>query len=252
VTLPEDPQRELVLRGELIADGDTLLSRDLVAELGGQSLPLDLRVKGLRGTPRWTLRGVLEGADANALASAWAGTPDTLFGTLYFDAELAAPAGGDRALLDALTGKLALRIEPGRLRGVSLLRTAIDSIGPLAEAALLAGQLRGGSTLQRFFDDEFTSLTATFQVRDGRARTRDLQLVYRLYQINLQGDLGLADGALDLTGTLTMFEDEDSGGAPVRKIRRVLPLAAVRGTFRKPRVAIEAVPTRGGDRSSPR
>ncbi len=233
-----DPERELTLRGDLVADGDVLVSRDLVATFAGQRLPLELQVDGLAATPRWTLRGGLAGADANALASAWVGAADTIYGTLFFDAELGAPAAGDRALLEALGGKIALRIEPGRLRGVSLLRTAIDSLGPVAEAALLAGQLRGGSTLQRFYDDEFTSLTGTFRVRDGRARTEDLQLVYRHYQINLRGDVGLADASLDFSGTLTMFDDERAGVSGAPRIRRVLPLAAVRGTASKPRVAI--------------
>ena len=199
---------------------------------------LDLRVDDLGGDPRWTLKSALEAADANALVSAWAQTPDTLFGTLFLDAKLGAPVGGERALLDTLRGEVSLRIEPGRLRGVSLLRSATDSIGPLAEVALLASQIHGGSTLKRFFDDEFTALAGTFRVRNGRATTRDLQLIYRTYQIDLRGELGLADGALDLDGTLTLFELDESGAAPVRRVRRTLPLAGIRGTVSKPKVAI--------------
>lgn len=214
------------------------MSRGLVAELGGQALPIELRVDDLFGAQRVRVESSLEGADANALASAWAQTPDTLFGTLALDAKLSTPAGGERSLVEALRGDVALRIEPGRLRGVSLLQSAIDSIGPLAEAALLAGQIHGGSTLQRFFEDEFSSLSGTFRLRDGRAHTRDLRLVYRLYQIDLAGDLGLADGGLDLDGTLTLFEIDNSGETATRKAKRTFPLAGIRGTVEKPRVKI--------------
>ncbi len=238
VALGGDPARTLVLRGGLEAVGAGLTSRDLVAELGGQALPLSLRVEDLFGAPRWWVEGVLADADANVVASAWAQTRDAIYGTLGLETALSAPVGGETPLLDALEGLVTLQIAPGRLRGVSLLRTATESIGPLAETALLAGQLFGGSTLQRFYEDEFSSLAGSFAIRGGRAHTRDLRLVYRLYQIDLRGDLGLADGSLDLDGDLTLFELDESGETPVRSVRRVFPLAGIRGTVSRPRVAV--------------
>jgi hypothetical protein len=111
---------------------------------------------------------------------------------------------------------------------------------------MLLGALKGGKTLQRFYGDEFESISGTFRVRNGRGSTDDLQMIYRHYRVDLQGSVGLLDESLDLSGTLTIDEEVDAaieGTAPQdssaqRASSTVIPLAHIGGTIRAPRIEI--------------
>jgi hypothetical protein len=131
--------------------------------------------------------------------------------------------------------------------GVSLLRSAIDALGGIASAGALFGGLDSGGTLQKFYADEFERLGGTFTLGGGLARTRDLALLYRDYRVDLAGDVALADTALDLEGTLTIYEAIDraiAGAAQPgaadgpRAVKRELPLAHVGGTASDPSIKI--------------
>jgi len=203
-------------------------------------------VDDLAREPRSTLRLASEGADAGQLIAGLTGKPATLEGPLTLRGDVSAPLSDPDALLRALTGKLALGVTPGRLRGVSLLRAAFDALGSAGAAAELLG---GGkrNRLERFYQDAFETLSGSFQLAGGQARTDDLRLVYSDYQVDLRGVLGLIDRSLDFQGRLTLFEDVDrmlAEGAgdpaakPERGVKRELPLAAVKGTLDAPRVVI--------------
>jgi hypothetical protein len=138
------------------------------------------------------------------------------------------------------------RIEPGRLKGVSVLEKTFQGVGNSGGAEELAGRLEGERKLQRYYDDEFQYLGGTLQIASGLARTDDLKLVYHNYTVDLRGTVGLQDQQLDLRGELTMDDEIDgaiaSGGAADRKSQpassRVIPLARVSGTLESPRVEI--------------
>jgi hypothetical protein len=123
----------------------------------------------------------------------------------------------------ALEGDVSLRIAPGRLRRVSLLREAF-------EAARVVRAKDGAGA--RAYGDEFESLSGRFRIQSGEARTDDLRLVYGDYTAELRGSVGLADRALDLRGSLTIDEELAQAG------RRTIPLASVTGTLDDPRVAL--------------
>ncbi len=203
-------------------------------------------MRELAGAPRVTARAAADGLDTRALLGALGVQQQTLEGPLRLDLRLGAPVGGEAALAQVLEGTVRFEVVPGRLRGVSLLESTFERIGSAGEAALMAGRLRGGRSLQRFYDDAFESLSGTFALGGGRARTDDLQLVYRHYTVDLRGALALADAALDFTGTITIDEEIDAaiaaeGESPApdhRGRKRVIPLAHVTGTAAAPRVAL--------------
>jgi hypothetical protein len=203
-----------------------------------QLFRLGLRIDSLATEPQASLRLASEGADAGALVAGLSGKASTLEGPLAFSTDLRAPLADPDALLRALSGQLKLGVTPGRLRGVSLLRAAFDALG---SAGGLAEQLSGGRSekLERFYRDAFESLSGSFQIADGRAKTQDLRLVYQDYQVDLAGVLGLLDRSLDFRGKLTLFEDVDRALADgARGVKRELPLAAVKGTLDDPKVSI--------------
>lgn len=241
------PDREsIAATGAFVAKGDRLESEALTLTSAGQTVPVELIVSelfgGAGGVPQYQLRARVTDAEANELLTAFAALPDTLYGAVQLRADLAGPLGGAAAAAEAVAGTVELRVEPGRLRSVSLLRGVFDQLGSLGEVALALGALRGGSTLQRFYGDDFDELAGTFRLAAGRARTDDLRLIYRDYRVDLKGALGLLDQSLDFTGTLTIDPEIEAALAPDApadsRRAQVIPLAGVTGTVSQPRVRI--------------
>ncbi|MEN8181977.1 MAG: AsmA-like C-terminal region-containing protein [Myxococcota bacterium] len=248
----------LELRGALEAQGTALRSSELVARVGGQPVRLDLRLTGLGTDPRVRMRANTDQADLPALLRAFGADDEIISGPLTASADLTGPLASEAGLLTAVRGRVQLAVGRGRLRGVSLLRGTVERLGTLGDVALALGAVQGGRTLQRFYEDEFESITGSFDVAGGKARSHDLQLVYRHYQVDLDGSLGLADTALDFKGQLTIQPEVDaalSGGGVARDPGRekVIPLAHVGGTLGSPRIeltreavlALAASPRRG-------
>jgi hypothetical protein len=243
VAMPLAEGQSAVLSMKLTGSGDAIRGKGPVT-IGGQRLPLELGITRLSREMRLTLDAHADDLDSGALAVAFGAPAGSLSGPLDLDAALSAPLGGEAALTDALTGPLSFSIAPGRMPGVSLLRGAIDALGGIASVASLFGSESTGGKLQRFYDDEFERLGGTLKLGGGKAHTRDLALLYRDYRVDLAGSIALADTALDLEGTLTIFEAIDqaiAGSAPAsvgRAVRRELPLAHVGGTASAPSVSI--------------
>lgn len=186
-----------------------------------------------------------KGLDSGAMAVAFGAPKGSIDGPLAIDADLRAPLGGEKSLTEALSGPLSFSIAPGRLPGVSLLRDAMDALSAISSVASIFGKAGQNETLQKFYDDEFEELGGSFQLGGGKASTDDLAILYRDYRVDLTGDIALADTALDLEGTLTIYESVDQAiastpgaSAPARTVKRELPLAEVTGTASDPSVSI--------------
>jgi hypothetical protein len=224
------------LSGRLEGRGDSLAGDAMELRVAEQRFRLGLVIDSLAKSPQASLRLVSEGADAGKLVSGLSGKSATLEGPLALDTDLRAPLSDPDALLRALTGRFELGVTPGRLRGVSLLRTTLDALAGVGGVSEKLGKRSG---LERFYQDAFETLAGTFQVAGGNARTDDLRLVYKDYRVDLAGVLGLLDRSLDFKGKLTIFEDVDRALAEgSRGVKREIPLAAVRGTLDDPKVAI--------------
>jgi hypothetical protein len=237
---------EVVLRGGFRGTGEEIRSEKLVAVVAGQEIRLSILVADLAGQPRLTTEVAADDVESSALLALVTDKSDTLQGPLELRGGLASPLGGDRPLAETLQGTVRFRIEPGRLKGVSLLEKTFQGVGAAGDAALVAGRLKGGRTLQRFYDDEFQFLGGTLRIARGLARTDDLRLEYRNYTVDLRGTVGLLDQRLDLRGKLTIDDEIDSAIAnqgaadplPQPGRSRVIPLARVTGTLESPRVEI--------------
>ncbi|MGI9430946.1 MAG: AsmA-like C-terminal region-containing protein [Myxococcota bacterium] len=233
VFAPKD--RHIELAGELVAAGDRLVGKDLEARLGEFAAPLDLHVTDLFGDRRIALDSSVEGADSAALERAFSPGSDRLSGPLDLEIHVSALAEDP---LPTLGGTVEFSIAPGRLSGVSLLRSAVESAGLLGSSALEADG-GDGDRLGRYYDDEFESLAGSVQIRAGVAHTDDLRLDYRHYGVELRGDVTLDGLALDMAGTLTIDEELDAAlrGEPEGR-RREIPLAQVHGTVEAPIVRL--------------
>lgn len=221
-------EEHLVLRGALEGAGDEIVGRGLSLRVGGREAPVELRVRGLAAKPRFALATSLADADAGAVVAALGGRRDALEGPLDFDARLEGRLGGRRPPLATLAGDVALRIAPGRLRGAGRLRAAL-------EAALRArAGARGGLAEAAQDGERFESLAGRFAIARGVARTDDLRLAYPDYALELRGQIGLADRALDLTASLAV----EPGAVGAARAGRTIRLASVRGTVEEPQVDV--------------
>lgn len=151
-------------------------------------------------------------------------------GSGALDLSLVGRAGADGPE-DTVRGDVALRVEDGRLSGVSLL----DQIA----RALASASGREATT-------GFRSLTATFEVRDRIGRTRDLAL--RSPDLDLDGRGTVAfDGALDLDvearlspeATAGILDDVPELDVRVGDDRRLSVPMRIRGNVAAPEVEID-------------
>lgn len=234
---------EMTLRGDLVARGSEIASRDVTAVVAGQKASLDLTLRDLFGKPSYQTRLGMTGADSNALVSAFARRKDVLTGPLGLSGELRGGLG-DGSPLKQLSGNLDFDIVPGRLVGVSLLREALQQVGGVGGLAAEIAPLVGGRDLSRYYDDHFESLKGAVRVDRGVAN-QQIAIVYAGYGANLRGEVRLADLALDLTGELVLSPELDATiargiGAPkdYQGQRRVISLAAVGGTLAEPKVRV--------------
>lgn len=248
VALPLAEGQDATLSMKLEGTGNAIHGSGPVT-LGGQRVALELGVTNLARGPRLALGAHAEDLDSGALAAAFGAPRGSIEGPLDLEARLTAPLGGEASLADALSGPVAFSIAPGRMPGVSILRSAIDALGGIATTAALMGRLDSGRKLEKFYEDEFERLGGKFTLGAGQAHTDDLALLYRDYRVDLSGDIALADTALDLDGTLTIDAEIDraiaseapsdpTAPAEERAVRRQLSLAHVGGTASDPRVSI--------------
>lgn len=231
----------IALDGVVRGAGGAVRAEALRVRVAEQPLELDATLSGLADVLRYRVAARASAVDIHAILAALTDLDDTLYGPLTLTSEISGPLGG-ASPLETAAGRARVEIGQGRLVGVSLLRSTFERLGTFGEAALVLGALRGGKTLQRFYGDEFESVSGTFDLGGGFARTQDLRLVYRHYAVDLRGALGLVDQSLDFTGTLTIEEEIDAvlaesvEGATPEPDRKVIPLARVVGTLTSPRV----------------
>ena len=250
VRIPLEAGHEALVSGMVEGQGDSVVGTGLLVRVADQPLTVSLRADGLDSSPIARVEIEGKGLDSAALLAALGGPDDSLSGPLDLTALLTAPLDSDEDVSQVARGRARFSIAPGRLRGVSLLRSTFDAFGAFGEVALFAGQAFGGSTLQRFYGDDFERFSGGVVVAEGVARTSDLRLDYRSYRADLAGTYRLADQAIDMTGQLTLFEQIDQAitdatpapsgtRTPVRAVDKVIPLARVTGTLDDPKVRLD-------------
>ena len=140
--------------------------------------------------------------------------------------------GGRRPVLATLDGAGSLRIAPGRLRGVGLLRTALDTAAKVGQAA------KGGPGAAADEGDRFDSLAGRFVVeRRRRPHRRSAPRATPATRLELRGSVGLADQRPRPAGALAVVAGARRDARRRRRGRSVA-LASVRGTVDDPEVEL--------------
>ena len=229
VRLRPEGRAPIALRGALVGDGPGFRSDALVATIGGQAVTVALAVHGDGDGIDHRLHLATQDADLRALLEALAGRPDLLEGPATIRADLAGPLGA--AALAQLAGQVDLAVGAGRIPNVSPLRAAIDGLARYDESAQIFDRAEAEKALAPYLTDRFQSITGSFAIGGGRARTQELVLRYPGYQVELRGSVGLADQRLDLAGRIALGEEILSALAGERRAagrRRAHPRSRAR------------------------
>jgi hypothetical protein len=238
------------LRGDVDADGGSIRSRDLVAEIGGQEIPVQAEVQGVGGAWQTRVTAAAEQVETAQLLAALGGPADRLEGPLEFDADLAGSLAGERALTQ-LGGGLRFAIRPGRLRGVSILQATLEALDRAQSGLLRPVGLSGATrplapSLRSHYGDRFESMSATLTLEGGLAKTRDFLLVAPGYEFRMRGVIRLADLGLDAEGEIALGEGLTAsvlGLAGARQRRgpgMVIAIPRLEGTLTDPKPTVDA------------
>jgi uncharacterized protein involved in outer membrane biogenesis len=175
------------ISGPLRAKGETIGVENATALVGGQKIGL---------TASYALPTGVVSADFDTkqsqleeLVSALSGRKE-LAGVLTTNGQITAKAAGAATL----NGSGKLEIRPGQIKGFSLTKQVFGSLAAVPALALAAK----GKDMSKYEQEEFTYLTATYTITDGRVKTDDLELAYQDATAYLHGTVGLVDRALDL------------------------------------------------------
>jgi hypothetical protein len=242
LALPLEAGAESRLDGRLVGAGNKIRGEDLVLRIADQPISADLAVDLAPGG-EVVLDFLGDDLSTGAILDAFGAPPGMLTGPAHLDGAFRLPREGERQVLERLRGHTRLEIGSGRWKGVSFLEQIFGAMSAIAKPLLALGRAEGGRDVQRFYGDEFETISGTFTVSDGVATTDDLKLEYRSYVVDLDGDIGLVDQSLDMTGKLTMLSELDEAvagtlGTNSGHVSRTIPLAGVKGTLQDPKVTV--------------
>jgi uncharacterized protein involved in outer membrane biogenesis len=172
---------------------------------GGQingNITADLR----RDVSSFAVNAKLSGADANQLLTAVANSKDTLYGTLNANVNqtFSTPASGD--VTQTLNGPFSFTLTNGKL-------TKVDLVRELGKIGKFTGGNVGGGTGYT----SISSMSGTFDVRNGIATTNDLKGALDVGNLAAAGTINLVSEALALrvTAILNKQYSQSVGGASV-------------------------------------
>jgi len=162
-----------------LTDGVARL-HEVAAQLYGGTLAGDVTAGLVEAGPPFALNAKVQGVDFNALCSDFSkDLRGLIFGTLETSLDVKGRGRDTPALRKNLTGGAILALRNGKLTSFGFLK----QLARVLEAA-------GGRGIGKD-ETPFDSLTATFDIANGRAATRDLRLDSADLDINGRGSIGL-------------------------------------------------------------
>jgi AsmA protein len=220
-------------RLELVAGAARL--HDLKATLYGGTLAGEVTAGLIDAGPPFAMSAKVQGVDFNALCSDFSkDLRGLIHGTLETSLDVKGRGLDTPALRKSLTGGATLALRNGKL-------TSFGFLKQLAEVLQAAGGRGIGKD-----ETPFDSLTATFDIADGRATTKDLRLDSADLDINGKGSVGLDQSiAMDIGVVLSAAVSADMVAKTEklksfvnRKGELALDLKAG-GTLQKPAIAVD-------------
>lgn len=220
------------LRIGLKAAGGRLDLAPVSAALYGGSLSAQAQARA--DDNRLALQAALTGVDLGPLLKDLLDR-DLLDGRGSVKLDLATGGGSVQALKRGLGGSASVALRDGAIKGINLAQTLRNARSFLSSGGQT--ETRSGNASEK---TDFSSLTASFAVKDGVARNSDLDLRSPLLRIGGAGQADVAAGTLDYTlrasvvGTL-----KGQDGRELGELRGVTLPVRLSGPFDAPSYTID-------------
>lgn len=160
----------------------------------------------LAATPAYSLKAALRSLDV-AQAMTFAGSPGSVTGTLNGSISVSGRGTSATDVVQSARGAARLEVSNGTVTGLGLVR-----------AIILATAMRAGGPKTPAGDprtpEPFSSITATFAIGDGLARTTDLEFESKDVSLASVGTLELLPQTVDLSGDVKLSEDLSRQAGP--------------------------------------
>lgn len=206
-----------------------------VTQLQAQAFGGSLQASGAvtAAEPRLRLKASGQNLNVRALLQHFSGR-DTLEGTGSVMLDLQSSGATPQALREHLSGEARLQLRDGAVRGFNLARALRQ-----AQAAL---NLKSDSAQQAAHDEktDFTALSASFVVRDGVARSDDLQASSPFLRASGAGELNLVRQSLDWRVQATLTGDATGqDGTDLAQLRGLTVPVHLSGPWAQPQWTLQ-------------
>ena len=131
------------------------------------------------------------------------------------------------ALRNGMQGKVTLKLSDGALHGINLAEMIREA------RATLTG--KGADQVKEVRKTDFSTLTASFQIADGIARSKDIQLFTPALRVHGQGQTALVPETLDFLFLTSIVESsKGQGGKDVDELKELTIPVRIGGHWQAP------------------
>lgn len=225
------------MRGRAVATDTSVALEPLTFNLFGGKYDGGLSATLGSAQPTFKWKAAISGIDV-AAATAYAGSPNTITGTLDGNVDIWGSGSDVAAAMKTVAGNVRLQVRNGVVRNLGIIR----SVGAATSLSLasLKNAARGGADT----DEPFTRLGGDIVIANGMAATENLAFEATDLQLTARGAVHLNGSAMDLQGRLQLSEalSAEVNSTMLRlsqdKGKVTLP-ATITGTFAAPNVRVD-------------
>lgn len=217
------------VRLDIRAKGGRIDVSPVAANLYQGALSGALSINAAPATPTFAVKQNLKGVDVGPLLKDLADN-DKLEGHGNVSVDVTTQGSTVGALKKALNGSSAIRLVNGAVRG-------IDIAGTIRSAKAKLGTLRGEQTQQADAKQktDFSELSASFNIRNGVAHNRDLDMKSPLLRVGGEGDINIGADSLNyLVKASIVATSRGQGGRDLADLAGVTVPVRVTGPLDSP------------------
>lgn len=206
--------------------------------LYGGSGSAEIVANGRRATPSFSLEGQLTGLDAQPFLTAAAGF-ERLQGTGQMNFDFLASGASQAEIMNSIDGSGRFSFADGALVGLNIAET-IRNVNSFFSANNASGSSEDSEQASTGNDEstDFSELSGTFSLTNGRAENRDLIMLSPLLRVEGSGWLNLPEQTLDYRlRPRAVASIQGQGGN--RDLRGIVVPVRIRGDFNNVSIGVD-------------
>ena len=189
------------LQATLVMERDRVRLEPVSMKLYGGRMKGSVGMNMAASPAAFTVGAQAEQVDSDALLAAALDLGGMLAGTMSGQFSIAASGASRDEVLAGARGEGSLRLTDGRVGAVSVLGVLSKASGVLGERSL--AEVSHAMATQ---GTDFSEMSATFTVRDGKVHSEDLKLVSKDLNLAGQGSFDMRAAALQMAGEINFSQ----------------------------------------------